>query len=271
MVPAMIGDDARPQLRETRFADLRSFGSIDSTNSQLLTLSQAGAPHGVVVVADHQVRGRGRMNRSWLAPAGTSLLVSVLLRIELSVDQLHLAGMVMGLAVADACQVAAGVTLWLKWPNDVTDGQRKLAGVLAEGDLDGPQVVGVVVGAGVNINWPATGEEPADSQGVGDSAVSLRQLVGHPVDRDQVLVEVLRSLERRCDDLVSPAGQRAQTLEYRRRCCTLGRLVRVELVGESFTGTAVDVTTEGHLLVDVGVCLRPVSAGDVVHVRPCSR
>ncbi len=268
MATAMIGDSARSQLAGSRFADIRSFGSIGSTNCQLLALAQAGAPDGVVVVADHQVRGRGRMNRSWLAPTGTSLLVSVLVRTQLGADQAHLAGMVMGLAVADACQAAAGVTLGLKWPNDVTYGGRKLAGVLAEADLRGSRVAGVVVGAGVNVNWPATSEEPAGPQDVAAAAVSVRQLAGHPVDRDQILLGVLRSLERRCDDLATRTGQRAQTLEYRRRCSTLGRLVVVELVGESFTGTAVDVTAEGHLLVDVGVCLRRVSAGDVVHVRP---
>ncbi len=270
----MIGDGARSRLAGTRFSDIRSLGSLGSTNRHLLDLARAGAPDGVVVVADHQRQGRGRMGRSWVAPAGTSLLVSVLLRAGRVSDQLHLGGMVMGLAVADACQAEGGVAVWLKWPNDVTHGGRKLAGVLAEACLDGPRVAGVVVGAGVNVDWPAADERPRHTAGcasrddLGGTAVSLSHLAARPIDKDQLLAALLGSLERRWADLETPAGRRAQVLEYRHRCATLGRLVRVEMVGESFTGTAVDVSPEGELLVDVGVCLRQVSAADVVHVRP---
>ena len=126
-VSAMLGD---------LFADVRRFPSIDSTNRYLLDEARAGAPEGVVAVADHQTAGRGRLGRRWEAPAGTNLLASVLLRPDLRAEERHLASAVVCLAGRQAARQVAGVTLAVKWPNDLVapDG-RKVAGVLAEADL----------------------------------------------------------------------------------------------------------------------------------------
>ena len=120
----------------TRFTDIRRFDTIDSTNRYLLDQARAGAPDGIVAVADHQTAGRGRLGRRWEAPAGANLLVSVLLRPELPGPLRHLAAAVVALAAADATETVTGLVLGIKWPNDLLgpDG-RKVAGVLAEADL----------------------------------------------------------------------------------------------------------------------------------------
>jgi BirA family biotin operon repressor/biotin-[acetyl-CoA-carboxylase] ligase len=100
-----------------------------------------------------------------------------------------------------------------------------------------------------------------------DGAVALDRLAGGEVDRARLLVALLTRLEDRYRALAERAGQLAQGAEYRRRCTSVGRTVRVELADETVTGTVADVTEEGHLLLDVGVCLRTVTAGDVVHLR----
>jgi BirA family biotin operon repressor/biotin-[acetyl-CoA-carboxylase] ligase len=199
-------------------------------------------------VADHQSAGRGRLGRSWEAGAGSSLLTSILLRPDLAPDRLHLVTAAVALSASDALATVAGFTPDLKWPNDLLVDNRKLAGVLAEADLPS-----VVVGIGVNLNWD--GAVPADG-------VAANQVAGRPVDRDAVLDALLAHLDGRIADWPMVAS------EFRRRCATLGRSVRVELADETFTGTASDVSDEGHLLVDVGMCLRTVAAGDVVHLRP---
>lgn len=260
----MLDGGARSQLASTRFVDVRWLPSIDSTNRYLLEEARAGAAEGTVVAADHQHAGRGRLDRDWVAPAGSSLLVSVLLRPDLALERLHLLTSVVAMAAADACRSEAGVTAGLKWPNDLVVGGRKLGGILAEACLEGPRARAVVVGLGLNVNW---GESMVDTDLVG-RAVALDQLAGHQVDRARLLVAVLFGLEDRYGALGERGGQMAQAAEYRRRCTTLGRVVRVELPGESFTGTAADLTEDGHLLVDVGVCLRTVTAGDVVHLQP---
>jgi BirA family biotin operon repressor/biotin-[acetyl-CoA-carboxylase] ligase len=121
----------------------------------------------------------------------------------------------------------------------------------------------VVVGLGLNVNWG----RQLEKTGLAGEAVALDQLAGRELDRGQVLVALLTGLEDRYRALADRAGQLAQAAQYRRRCTSIGRVVRVELADETFTGTASDVTDEGHLLVDVGMCLRTLSAGDVVHVR----
>ena len=249
-------------LAATRFGDVRWFPELDSTNRWLLEQAREGAPEGLVAVADHQTAGRGRLGRSWTAPAGASLLTSVLLRPGLAPDSLHLVTTAVALAAADACEQVAGVAVELKWPNDLLLGGRKVAGILAEADLAGPgRAPAVVVGIGLNVNWP--GDLPAD---LAATATSLDRAAAGPVDREQLLVTLLLGLERRYSALLDGGGPDLAS-EYRSRCSTIGREVRVELADETFSGTATDVTDSGHLLVTTGVCLREVSAGDVVHVR----
>ncbi len=279
-----------------RFTDIRRFDTIDSTNRYLLEEARAGAPEGVVVVAGHQTAGRGRLDRRWEAPAGTNLLVSILLRPDLPPDQRHLAAAVVALAAAEAAEDLTDLRLDLKWPNDLLapDG-RKVAGVLAESDLQarppaarpagrlggpaagpgahptgaGPTetaLPAIVVGIGVNVNWPATDDElPEELVG---TATSLRQLADHPVDPSEVLHSLLDALDPRLDALGTPWGRSRQVDELRSRCVTLGTAVRIELAESRFEGRAVDVTPEGHLVVETGGGLRTVVAGDVVHVRP---
>ena len=261
---------------ETRFTDVRRFASIDSTNRYLLDEARAGAPEGVVAVADHQTAGRGRLGRTWEAPAGANLLMSVLLRPELAPDQRHLATTAVALAAVDAIGVTIRVIgashrpVGVKWPNDLVapDG-RKLAGVLAEADLASAAPglpAPVVVGIGINVNWPATDEDlPPELRG---AAASLRQLAGAEVDREALLAALLAALGPRTADLATVEGRARLADDLRAGCTTIGTAVRVDLPDGSFTGTARSVTDEGHLVVESGGTLRTVVAGDVVHVRP---
>jgi BirA family transcriptional regulator, biotin operon repressor / biotin---[acetyl-CoA-carboxylase] ligase len=250
-------------LAATRFGDVRWFPEIDSTNRWVLEQARTGAPEGLVAVADHQTAGRGRLGRSWTAPPGGSLLVSILLRPDLPPDSFHLVTAAVALAASDACRAGAGVEPGLKWPNDLLVDDRKLAGVLAEADRAAPSGPAVVVGIGINVNWPDPLPDELEA-----TATSLDRLAGRPVDRVELLVELLVGLEARYAGLGDAAGRVALASEYRRRCSTIGRAVRVELADESFTGEACDVNDAGQLLVTTDACLRTVSAGDVVHLRP---
>jgi BirA family biotin operon repressor/biotin-[acetyl-CoA-carboxylase] ligase len=207
-----------------------------------------------VAVADHQTAGRGRLGRVWTAPPGASLLLSLLLRPDLAPDRLHLVTAAVALAGAAACEAVAGFRPGLKWPNDLVVDDRKLAGVLAEADRGA-----VVVGIGINVNWPA--ELPEELSTI---ATACNHVAGAEVDRDALLDALLGRLAPLYGDWPTVAR------DYRRSCATLHRHVRVDLSDESFTGTAADITDDGHLIVDTGACLRTISAGDVVHLRPVS-
>jgi BirA family biotin operon repressor/biotin-[acetyl-CoA-carboxylase] ligase len=275
MVSSVPGDRARPDTGTDPlgglelFGDLRRFDSIDSTNSYLMRQARAGAPGGVVAVADHQTAGRGRRGRRWLAEAGSSLLVSVLLRPEIPAARVHQIGASMALAAADACEQEAGLRPAIKWPNDLVVGERKLGGILSEAELEAGRVVAVVAGLGLNLRWPAA--PPAE---IRDLATALEEAAGgaagrRTVSRDGLLACLLSSLDRRVRALL--AGDEAQLAEYRRACSTLGRAVRVDLEHGSISGEAVDLDDRYRLIVEAGGARTAVAAGDVVHLRDLPR
>jgi BirA family biotin operon repressor/biotin-[acetyl-CoA-carboxylase] ligase len=234
------------------FGEVRRFAELDSTNRYLLDEARAGADAGLVVVADHQRAGRGRLGRTWSAPPGASLLVSVLLRPSLPVERRHLVVLAAAVAMAEAVETTSGVAPSLKWPNDLLVDDRKLAGILAEAAGDA-----VVVGIGVNVEWR---EVPEELSGIA-TAINLER--GRPVTRDALLDAFLARYALHLEDLD------AARTAYRQRLATLGRRVRVEQATGTTVGTAVDVDDDGHLVVDTGAGdPLVVAAGDVVHLRP---
>jgi BirA family transcriptional regulator, biotin operon repressor / biotin---[acetyl-CoA-carboxylase] ligase len=241
--------------------DVRRFEEIDSTNAYLHRQARLGAPEGMVAVAEHQSAGRGRLDRRWESPPGASLLVSVLFRPDLEPAELHLCTAVMALAAAEACRQVAGVGPVLKWPNDVLVNEEKLAGVLAEATFGGGagSVAAVVVGLGLNIDWPGP---------PGAGGTSLVELGAGPVDREALFGALLEALSARRFLLDSVAGRGDVVAELRNRCATLGRRVRVELAAEAVVGVATEIDDAGHLVVLTSAGPRTVSAGDVVHLRP---
>jgi BirA family biotin operon repressor/biotin-[acetyl-CoA-carboxylase] ligase len=276
------GERARSVLAGTRFADVRWQASTGSTNADALALARDGAPEGIVVVSDHQRAGRGRRDRTWVSPPGGSLLSTVLVR-----PPARLAGavtMATAVALAEAVEQVAGVSAGLKWPNDLvvaTDqGDRKLAGILAEADWPAGSAISggyrapapheravVVVGVGLNVSWPVgPGVLDGELAQVAESATALNW-IGAEVDRVELLVEFLRRLDDRYGDLVR-SGPAALLAEWRRRSATLGQRVRVDLGADDVEGMAVDVTPDGHLVVEtLEGERRTVAVGDVLHLR----
>ena len=153
-----------------------------------------GAREGAVAVAGEQTEGRGRLGRSWHAPAGTSLLFSIVLEPPVSAERLPELSLVAGAAVAEAIEAETGLATKVKHPNDVLVGGRKVAGILAEA-AEGR----VVLGVGVNLS------QTADQLPDGTEATSVA-LEGATVDRDTLLVTVLERLEARYDAWVIAAG-----------------------------------------------------------------
>jgi BirA family biotin operon repressor/biotin-[acetyl-CoA-carboxylase] ligase len=241
---------------------LEMVDEIDSTNAELLRRAAAGAPAGLVLVARHQTAGRGRRDRTWEAPPGSSLLVSVLLRPTLGVEELHLCTFAAGLAALEACAAEGDVGASLKWPNDVvvdgSAGTRKLAGLLAESVVDRNRVTALVVGMGLNVNWPA------DVPGGG---VALNQLLGRTVDGDGLLHRWVEAFGALVAGLSTAEGADQVRDAHRAACSTIGRRVRVEATGGPVEGVAEAIDHAGHLVLSGG---RTFAVGDVVHLRDVS-
>jgi biotin-[acetyl-CoA-carboxylase] ligase BirA-like protein len=233
--------------------------SIGSTNAALLGAAAEDAPEGVVLVAEHQVAGRGRLDRTWVSPPRAGLTVSFLLRPEVPAARRGWLTLLTGVALADAVREVTGVLGSLKWPNDLLarDG-RKLAGILAETNAGA-----VVVGTGLNVNTSAE-ELP-------EGGTSLAQVLGAPVDRGPLLLAFLRAVEERYLRWVGQLGdpvssQLAQ--DYLAWSSTVGATVSVALPdGSTVDGVAEAVDWDGRLVVATAGGTVELAAGDVRHVR----
>jgi len=236
---------------------LNVVGATTSTNADVAASARAGEAAGFVLVAEEQTAGRGRLDRRWLAPARSGLLLSVLLRPQPPASTWPLLPFVAGVAVAEAVRSVAGLPAKLKWPNDVLIADRKLGGILTERVEDA-----VVVGIGVNVSLRVD-ELPTDQ------ATSVA-VAGGVTDREALLKEVLRALARRYDTWHDADGAASAILPvYRDICATIGEAVVAHLPGgQQVDGTVRAVDDDGRLAIETVDGTRLVSAGDVVHVRP---
>lgn len=242
----------------------RYFASVGSTNTLLKEAATAQAlPAGAVFLTDYQSQGRGRLERRWEAPPGTSLLLSVLFRPQWPAERLSWLTMIAGLAVAEAMEAAAVVPVALKWPNDVVIEHkgvwRKVCGLLLEGTITAEERLAyAVLGVGMNVNITAA-QLPAAST----PPISLLVAAGRPISRLELLVAFLARLEQRY--ATADAGESPQPA-WNRRLVTLGREVIVSRVGEAetLTGVAEDTDEWGQLRVrDAVGRIHTVAAGDV--------
>lgn len=231
-----------------------------STNADLADRARAGAPAGLVLAADHQTAGRGRLGRTWSAPAGGAITMSVLLRPERDPASWSWLPLLAGLAVADSLRAVADVPALLKWPNDVLVGGAKICGLLAE-RVDTPTGPACVVGMGINVHLTAD-ELPVPT------ATSLAVLhPDRPVQRAELMATVLATLALLYHRWA--AGRDADLLaQYEARCATLGRSVRVlQSDRSSVTGKALGVDAQGRLRVQAAGRIEVFAAGDVTHLR----
>ena len=245
-----------------RRLDIRA--ETGSTNADATEAALAGEPEGLIVVAEQQVAGRGRRDRSWVSPPGAGLTLSVLLRPgDVPSRQWGWLPLLAGVALRDAVHRITELDATLKWPNDLMVHDQKCAGILAEVAGDA-----VVVGIGLNVTT-RVGELPPVT---GLPATSLQIAGAKSTDREPLLKALLRSLQQwyvGWRDAGGDAEMCGLLGAYRRGCSTIGRDVRVELpAGDDVVGAAVDVDADGQLVVRTadGVDNR-VSAGDVRHVR----
>lgn len=230
---------------------------VASTNALVAERARAGEPEGLVVVAEHQTAGRGRLDRAWEASPGTALTFSALLRPDLPVAAWTwiplLTGFALHAALADRIP-----EVMLKWPNDVLVGEQKISGILVERveTDDGPAAV---IGIGLNVNQ-------SEQELPSETATSLRVELGETFDRGDLLIQVLGSLRALQPLLEQPDVLRAAYVDV---CSTVGRTVDVHLPGgDVVRGEVLDLDPHGALVLSTGDGTFTAHAGDVVHVRP---
>lgn len=246
---------------------------VSSTNDRASEQARAGSREGVVFLADEQTAGRGRLGRAWLAPPGTSLLLSVLLRPRLGAPDAFVITMLAGVALCAAVETVAQVPALLKWPNDLmvpapnaVEAERplrKAAGILCEVDFADRRVAWAVMGLGVNVNWAPTGM--VDGQDLSQIATSLSLAAGRPIDRLDLLRSLLEQIEGHYQHLHHDLPGLFNA--WRNRLAMLGQPVRLRLASGEITGIAEDVEASGALrLRTADGRAHTITSGDIVPV-----
>jgi len=242
LTQAEVGSGLATQLfgRESYFY----FREIDSTNNRAKALAAEGVPEGTVVVADMQTAGRGRRGRQWFSPSNQGIYVSVVLRPSLPLREISRISLVAAVAVAETLREEFGLDALIKWPNDILIDHKKIAGILSEAVIDTVGLEYMVVGIGLNINQDLS-QFPADLR---MPATSLRVENSQAVARVRILQSLLLSLEQQYLRLL--AGDFESILvRARALSMVLGQQVRLETAEGFVVGKAVDINSDGYLMV----------------------
>ena len=276
--------DWETALRQTRFGPFEMVATTGSTNDDLVARAPGPDRDGLVLASDHQTAGRGRLDRRWDAPTGTTLTFSTLLRPDwlgptgqgrpggTGVDRRGLVTSALAVSVVEVL-IAMGLDAALKWPNDVVlvgggDATGKVAGILAE--LVTGQRPAIVVGLGLNVAWPPPDSDISDEP-VPPGATSLAR-AGLQAHRWWVMADVLVAFDRELAVLDMADGPERLRQDHLAVSATVGSRVRVERPSGDLVGDAVDLTLQGALVVapdGTGPTAEPVEvrAGDVTHLR----
>jgi BirA family biotin operon repressor/biotin-[acetyl-CoA-carboxylase] ligase len=263
-VPDILTPDMlRQRLKGSLFGKrIYHFFKTDSTNRVALELGHAGEAEGAVVVAEEQTAGRGRAGRAWHSEHAAGIYATLLLRPRLAPVQAPLLTMMAGLSAHAAIQAQTGLTVDLKWPNDLLINGKKVGGILTEMHAEPGQIRFVIVGIGLNVNQEKFAGE------LGAIATSLRSETGKTQSRLELLVRLLREFENDYNQFLREGAASITKKFVAISSYAQGRRVRVTNGAESFAGTTAGLGPEGLLQVrrDDGAVVT-VIAGDVTEAR----
>ena len=268
--------------------------SLDSTNTLAMELAEKGVSHGTVVIADRQLKGKGRLGRTWFSPPKGNIYMSVIVRPEIEPKDATLLTIMSAISCARAIRNSTGIEVKIKWPNDLMVYERKLGGILTEMKSDQDRIVFAVIGIGINVN-SSLDEFPSDVRAV---AASVSEEFDNPssptqkstrlaftkggaggikegraggfekseISRTLIIAAILHELERWFKVLIKDRIQLIN--EWKKLSSTLGRKVKVVSGKDKFSGIAEDIDEEGILILRLpSGGLKKVSAGDVIMLR----
>jgi BirA family biotin operon repressor/biotin-[acetyl-CoA-carboxylase] ligase len=235
------------------------FDYLASTMDQAMQLGLEGAQSGTLVLAESQIKGRGRLGRDWISPKHKGIYLSLILRPKILPAACPVLTLMSAVSICEAAKEVCGIEAQIKWPNDVLIRNKKAAGILTEMNAEVDKVHFVVIGIGLNVN--------NDKKSLLTQATSLKQELGHEVSRLGLLQELLRRLE--CNYLILEDKGAGEIInKWRAFNLTLGSRVKVDYQNKHIEGQAINIDIDGALLIrkDTGLTQR-VSSGDVTACR----
>jgi BirA family transcriptional regulator, biotin operon repressor / biotin---[acetyl-CoA-carboxylase] ligase len=229
------------------------YPQVDTTMDTARNLAKKGAPHLSCVVAEHQTRGRGRLNRQWESGKG-GLWMTLILIPDTPPPLAYLYNFAASVSLSKTFDILFGLDVRVKWPNDLLLNGRKLVGLLSEIETQADLIRFLLVGIGINVNNDPTSEL--------FDAISIQQALGRPVSRQKILAEFLKQFFGQIQDM-NPAKIMGA---WKQRTATIGSRVRVQTHTQTFQGLAIDVDDTGTLLLkDDAHQVHNIIYGDCFH------
>lgn len=246
--------------KDTHIHTIDVYKEVDSTNTVIKQLANAGAPDGVLVVSEHQTAGRGRLGRQFYSPKEGGVYFSVLFRLPYPAEVTTLVTSAAAVAVCRAIRLLCGIEAQIKWVNDVYINGKKVCGILTEASMnfENQTLDYVVVGIGVNV---VSQEYPSELQSI---ITALDQHTDRHIDRSLLIATIVNELEVFCKELAS----RSFLPEYRARSFLLGQTVRVISPAQTYEAKATEIDDDGHLIVLLEDGTKKVVSSGEVSVRP---
>ena len=261
---ALHADDLLARLGKTKVIgrDIRVFEETTSTNDVIEKLARDKVQEGVVVFAESQTKGRGRLGRKWISPSRKGLWFSILLRPNLRLQEVTQLTVAAATGLRRAIQTNTGLKAKIKWPNDILINGKKIAGILTELSAELDRVKHVILGIGVDVNLTAA-EFPTDLRKI---ATSLKIETGKAVHRAELAIEILRELDHDHTRVCS-GGFEAVADEWEEHCATIGHPVTIQIGDRRIHGRAESLDDDGALLLRTQYGqLERITAGDVTVV-----
>lgn len=257
--PDILSENELRSIRKTEWLGNKIYyeTEIDSTNTKAMKLAEEGAPHGTIVVTDHQVNGRGRRGRSWESPAGEAIAMTFLLRPKIDPNNASMLTLLAAMAVARGIEDETGLKAGIKWPNDVIINRKKVSGILTEMSAQADYVNHIVVGIGINVHIQ---EFPEKLKNI---ATSIFLELGVKINRAALIERICEYFEAYFDVFLQTEDLSAISKQYDAYMVNRNQPVKVLDPKDTYEGTARGITTRGELLVDTWESRKLVSSGEV--------
>jgi len=239
------------------------YENVDSTNTVAAELAERGAQEGTVVLADSQEKGKGRIGRYWVSPPGVNIYMSIISRPEIKIREGQLLTMMASIGCAKALKRVTGLTVTLKWSNDLMVSGRKIGGILAEMKTLSGKIIYAITGIGINVNM----ELDSLPEDIKETATSIKNETGVTHSRKTIIVEILNEIDYWYRTF-REKGKGILLSEWKKLASDLGKEVKVTDGKKVIKGLAESIDEEGRLILKLASGeFRKLRAGDVTIVK----